>query len=177
MTKDNSTKRTSAPGSSLADQIADLLENPDTPAELHNAIGDVLGDPLAKVTFSREVLRVALPLALRQAEQPAEDETAAADKQAPPEDALDLDSVFAAATFRDARRIANRETLQSKEWDDEELGDLLALMYALTYCERMPDREGILYEVVNAFMPSMDCARKGVERMVAGRFRREGGAR
>lgn len=93
------------------------------------------------------------------------------------EDGDDPDLIFKTATYKDARRIANGATLQSKEWDDEEIGDLLALMYALTYCEK-GEREGILYEVVLAFMPSMDVAHKATHSLVVGRLQADqGGAK
>lgn len=98
----------------------------------------------------------------------------AAEEASEPEiDHLRIDHVFEVATYKDARRIANSETLQSREWGDEVVGDLLALMYGLTYQRDLTHREGILFEVVNAFMPVMDCARNGVETMVVRRFQTE----
>jgi len=87
------------------------------------------------------------------------------------------EDIFKTATFKDARRIANGETLQSMDWKDEEIGDLLALMYALTYCEQA-QREMILYEVVHAFMPSMDVLNKTTNSFVVGRLQADqGGAK
>jgi hypothetical protein len=79
------------------------------------------------------------------------------------------DHIFADATFKDARRIAHRDSLMRKEHDDEEIGDWLALMACLTYC-KPSEREGILYEVVNAFMPSIDAAHKATDLMIIRRF-------
>ena len=40
--RSNSTKRTSTSGSSLADHIAAILEDPDTPPDLYNSIAEVV---------------------------------------------------------------------------------------------------------------------------------------
>ncbi len=58
------TKRTSAPGSSLADLVAAVLEHPDTPAQLYNLMADVLIGMTVQYQLTREVLRVSLSLAL-----------------------------------------------------------------------------------------------------------------
>jgi hypothetical protein len=71
-------------------------------------------------------------------------------------------------TYREARVIVEPPT--HREWDDNDLGDLLALMYGLTYNERMVDREGILYEVKCALMTSLDHAQDSVDQLVMQRI-------
>lgn len=57
-------KRADMGGATVADQVAALLENPDTPADIFNAVAEVVTDLTSRFTLSREVLRVSLPLAL-----------------------------------------------------------------------------------------------------------------
>lgn len=57
-------ERADVGGAAVADQVAALLENPDTPADIFNAVAEAVTDLTSRFTLSREVLRVSLPLAL-----------------------------------------------------------------------------------------------------------------
>jgi len=57
-------ERADVGGAAVADQVAALLENPDTPADIFNAVAEAVADLTSRFTLSREVLRVSLPLAL-----------------------------------------------------------------------------------------------------------------
>lgn len=64
-------KRADVSGATVADQVAALLENPDTPADIFNAVAEVVTDLTSRHQLSREVLRVSLPLALGKSQPPA----------------------------------------------------------------------------------------------------------
>lgn len=149
---------------SLADLLSAVLRHPDLPTEIYNDITDSLcglSDDAIDLTAPEFIARVL--------SQPRGDD--APQTEPPPVDAgqPNADLVFKAVTYEDARRIVNRDSIQSKERSDEEIGDLLALMFCLTYCEQV-QRDGVLYEVVNAFMPRLNCAHKSTERMVVARY-------
>lgn len=57
-------RRADGTGATVADQVAALLENPDTPADIFNAAAEVVADLTSRFTLSREVLRISPPLAL-----------------------------------------------------------------------------------------------------------------
>lgn len=63
-------ERADVGGPTVADQVAALLENPNTPADIYNAVAEVVIDITSRQQLSREVLRVSLPLALGKS-QPA----------------------------------------------------------------------------------------------------------
>ncbi len=48
----------------VADHVAALLEHPDTPADIFNAVADAVNELTGRFTLAREVLRITLPLAL-----------------------------------------------------------------------------------------------------------------
>ncbi len=159
----------------LAELLSGVMNHPDTPVEIYNDIQDALcdlGTKAARQQSPEYIARVLIENGIQ--DDPASETTEhAADEASEPQtdiDDLRTDHVFKAATFKDARRIANGETLQSKEWTDEEMSDLLTLMFSLTYCEQQ-HREGILYEVIRAFIPIIDRAQNAVELMVVERYK------
>jgi hypothetical protein len=79
------------------------------------------------------------------------------------------DDVFKTMTYREARVIAAR--LRGLDMSDERRGDLLALMYGLTYAENPVERELALYEVVEVFLPRISSALEAVEQLAIERLR------
>lgn len=194
-----------APGASSkfdapADSMIALLNDENTPAELHDLLAQtvdeiknssgVLGEPeIESAVVARGLHRIygkegasatTTPRTIEQRAEAIINDPATYEEETrldltqheadePSMDDPRTDHIFKTATFKDARRIVHRDSLMRKEWDDEAIADLLALMACLTYCDRV-EREGILYEVVNAFMSSIDRSRKATEMMLVERF-------
>lgn len=87
-----------------------------------------------------------------------------------PEDseADDAELVFRTMTHREARVIAER--LMRDEMDDGQIGDVLALLCGLAYCDPS-ERESILYATMPAFMKQSPTAHRSMERLAVDRFR------
>jgi hypothetical protein len=146
-------------GPTVADQVAALLDNPDTPADLYNAVAEVLSDLTARHQLSRDVLRVSLPLALGKS-QPAvadhvveDEETQAANVQPSACSCRQPDGyadTYPGITLERARELADFITSN----DDEELCHaLLTLLYGIAHAflhgSRL-DAEGMIIDAVRA---------------------------
>lgn len=143
----------------VADQVAALLEHPDTPADIYNAVAEAVADLTSRHQLSREVLRVSLPLALGKS-QPAvadhvsEDEDAQTAHVQPsacschqPDGYADT---YPGITLERARALADFITSN----DDEELCHaLLTLLYGIAHAfshgSRL-DAEGMIIDAVRA---------------------------
>jgi hypothetical protein len=148
----------------LAKLIQQVMTHPDVPDELYNG----LSEGLSEITWrgngkAHDLNHIRSCLATISVGV----NSTAADQPADEKDGR-IDHVSARMTYREARVIV--EPLTHREWDDNDLGDLLALMHGLTYNEHMVDREGILYEVKCALMTSLDHAQDSVDKLVMQRI-------
>ena len=83
-----------------------------------------------------------------------------------------LDTIAAAATWKDARRIVDR--IANMDMNEADRGDIIALAACLTFSK---ERESMLEEIKQAMMPYIAEAYAATERLAAERIRaREGGA-
>ncbi|HYO91653.1 MAG TPA: hypothetical protein VEQ40_08455 [Pyrinomonadaceae bacterium] len=143
----------------MADHIAALLEHPDTPVELFNAVAEEVTELTSRHQLAREVLRVSLPLALGKSQRAVADhvvedeETQAATVQLSacschkPDGYADT---YPGITLERARELADFITSN----DDEELCHaMLTLLYGIAHAfshgSRL-DAEGMIIDAVRA---------------------------
>ena len=81
-----------------------------------------------------------------------------------------LAAVAKSLTAEQAARIAERLTVEASHEGDESIGDLLLLMYALTYASDL-DREGILFAVKRVWVAYSDRADEALDDVIRERMR------
>lgn len=144
-------------GPSVADHIAALLEHPDTPADIYNAVAEVVTDLTARHQLAREVLRVSLPLALDKS-QPAVADHAVADEDTQAADVQpsacscrgkgvgDADS-YAGITLERAKELADFITNYD---DNEQCHALIMLLEGVAHALYHGDRQDVEGLIINA---------------------------
>lgn len=150
-------ERADAGGPTVADHIAALLEHPDTPVALFNAVAEEVTELTSSHHLARQVLRVSLPLALGKS-QPAvadhvsdEEGTQAADVQTSAcscrgKGVGDGDS-YAGITLERAKELADFVTNYD---DDEQCHALIMLLEGVAHALYHGDRQDVEGLIINA---------------------------
>ncbi len=152
----------------LAAQIADLLKNPDLPAEIYNGIHDFIGERAASRANANDHAYIFAALAADGRESASPDAATLAAESATANTPAEM---VRSLTFRDVQHAAARLALVVCG-DDEQMGDLLLLLCATSYAQDPHLAEHLYVEMRNLLMPYMDGAGEVIDAFAGRAIRR-----